>query len=179
MVIRTVFAFLVGVIFVYTFVAKPASIPSRSMEDTLLIGDQIVINRFAYGDRRFGWESVLPLSPPGRGDVVVFRHPDTPEIDYVKRIVGLPGETIEFDDGVVLINGQPLDEPYLNRLYLNRRPSPAVRVPLDHYFVMGDHRLVSTDSRRWGTVPRDLLGGPAGWILASRGRWERAFRRIR
>lgn len=204
--VRIIFFFVFGLLFLQTFVLQPASIPSRSMEDTLLVGDQIIVNRFLYTTGVFDWESFLPTRPPERGHVVVFRHPQEPETDYVKRIVGLPGETVLIVEGTVHINGQPLDEPYLNPLYRDRRSFGPLRVPIDHYFVMGDHRKVSSDSRAWGTVSRSLLKGQATMILVSsqpaddsrdratvtlrsafrrgsrllfHGRWERALRLIR
>ena len=203
---RIIFFFLFGLLFLQTFVLQPASIPSRSMEDALLVGDQILVNRFLYASAAYGWEGFLPFRPPARGDVVVFRHPQEPEADYVKRIIGLPGETVIVVEGTVSIDGRPLDEPYLNPLYRDRRSSDALRVPLDHYFVMGDHRNVSSDSRSWGTVSRALLKGQATMIMVSsqpaadsrdratvtlrsalqrgarllfHGRWERALRQIR
>ena len=118
---------------------------------------------------------MLPLGTIGRGDVVVFKYPEEPERDFIKRVIGLPGETIELKQKKVYVNGTPLDEPYVHfleppgsvdsasevtSLDVRERYGP-VTVPADHYFVMGDNRDNSQDSRYWGFLPRDYVKGKA------------------
>jgi len=146
---------------VQAFLVKPYRIPSASMEDTLMVGDRVLVDRISW---RFG--------EPQRGDIVVFRPPfDGPVL--IKRIVGMPGDTISLADGHVYINGQRLNEPYVRRL--NGRPVPTepfanglpwslarpYKVPAGSYFMMGDNRIDSGDSREFGPVPRDQLIGRA------------------
>ena len=150
-------------------VAKPYRIPSGSMEPTLhcakpgafcegRFDDRVVANRLAY---RFG--------DPERGQVVVFRAPETAErcgegsggTTFVKRIVGLPGERVSERDGVVHIDGQRLIEPYVQPSRRGRNSESWPRVPAGHYFLLGDNRAHSCDSRTWGAVPRSSLIGPA------------------
>jgi len=196
-----VFVFLRG------FVFQHSEIPSGSMEDTVLPGDYILVNRFLYAPTSFDLErALLPLRPVERGDLVVFRHPIEPERDYIKRVIGLPGETVEMRGGYVFVDGVPLDEPYLDPLYRAPDAFPPRRVPDDEYFLLGDHRNDSADSRVWGTVPGYLIKGrailvlfstaapPAGgepgkvtvgstlrkvWYILFRSRWDRALRPIR
>ena len=194
-----------------TFVAfQQSEIPSGSMEDTILIGDYILVNRMIYAPARSALERVLlPRREIRRGDIVVFKNPKEPERDFIKRVTGLPGDTLEVRDGVLWINGRALDEPYLNPLYRPADPHDPfgpVTVEPGNYFMMGDHRNNSTDSRVWGPVPRELVKGRAFLILFSTGapgqggqpaekvtlislvqklynlvfhsRWDRAFRTI-
>jgi signal peptidase I len=150
------------IVFLQGFVVMRSKVPSGSMLETLLIGDYILINRCLYGGP--GEEPVAWLGQRDvrRGDVVVFQSVEDPEIDLVKRVVGMPGETIEIRRGRVLVDGRPLEEPYVldenNRLH---RPFGPVTVPAGRYFVMGDNRDSSRDSRYWGTVPRSLVKGRA------------------
>jgi len=155
---------VIFVIFSRAFVFQQSKIPSGSMMDTLLVGDYIMVNRFVFADHSFGWESrLLPERPIRRGDVVVFKHPDKPEVDYIKRVVGLPGETVEVRRGQLYVNGEPLEEPYVSEDYrrLDFKPQLPTVVEPGHYFVMGDHRNQSEDSRVWGQVPRELIKGRA------------------
>ncbi len=132
------------------------------MEDTLLIGDYIMVNRFVYAPTSFEWEKkLLPVREIRRGDVVVFKFPKEPEIDYIKRVVGLPGDTVEIRRGYLYVNGELVDEPYVNDAYRHREIFGPVEVAADGYFCMGDHRDRSQDSRYWGPVPRDLIKGRA------------------
>ena len=152
-------------------VAKPYRIPSPSMEPTLhcakpvrgclsRVADRVVANRLAY---RF--------HGPRRGDIVVFRAPARVEAacsgargTFIKRIVGLPGEKLSMRNGVVLINGVSLDEPYLGDSYRGYQSGDWARIPLDGYFVLGDNRTMSCDSRRWGVIRRDDIVGRADAI---------------
>ena len=154
----------------------------------------------------FGWErALMPRREIRRGDVVVFRHPPEPEVDYVKRVVGLPGEVVELRDGRLYIGGRLIEEPYVEPRYRDadrKKNYGPVEVRADHYFVLGDHRNASKDSRFWSQVPRELLKGRAFLVLFSAGgaaegrvtpvsilgrlyrlvvaaRWERTFRLIR
>jgi signal peptidase I len=161
-------------LFVRTFVVQAFKIPTGSMENNLLIGDHLLVNKFVYGpasslERRF-----LPIGTIKRGDVLVFKYPEQPERDFIKRVIGLPGETLEVRDKKVYINGSPLDEPYAH--YLSpidgseynevtshdvRERYPQVTIPPDHYFMMGDNRDNSQDSRYWGFLPRANIKGKA------------------
>jgi signal peptidase I len=195
-------------VFLRAFVFQQSEIPSGSMEDTVLPGDYILVNRFVFSPTAWPWErAILPVREVARGDLVVFMHPDEPERDFIKRVIGLPGESVEVHEGYVRIDGQEIDEPYVNPLYRTRQSYPQALVPPNEYFVMGDHRNNSADSREWGTVPRDLIKGRAFlvllstsapptpgeaagrvtigstlrkfWHIALHGRWGRALRLIR
>jgi signal peptidase I len=155
-------------VFLRGFVLQHSEIPSGSMEDTVLPGDYILVNRFSYAPTSFAFErALMPTGTVQRGDVVVFKHPLEPERDFIKRVIGLPGETIELRGGFVYVDGHRLDEPYLDPLYRARDEFPPHRVPADEYFVMGDHRNDSADSRSWGTVPTRLIKGRAVLVLFS------------
>ena len=163
-------------LFIRTFVVQAFKIPTGSMEENLLIGDHLLVNKFIFGPTDSGAEHrLLPVTDIRRGDVVVFKYPEEPERDFIKRVVGLPGETLEVRQKRVLINGQPIDEPYAHFLEPPAAPSTLhevtsfdvrerygpVRVPADHYFVMGDNRDNSQDSRYWGFLPRANVKGKA------------------
>src|SRR5262245_43018856 len=133
------------------------------MEDTLLIGDYIMVNRFAYAPAPTALErALLPVREIHRHDIIVFKYPEEPEVDYIKRVVALPGETVEIHDGHVSRNGQPLKEDFILPKYQDSGNDwgPAT-VPPDAFFVMGDHRNNSKDSRYWGFVPRHFVKGRA------------------
>lgn len=170
---------LIAVIFVNftrVFVMQAFRIPSGSMADNLLVGDHIVVNKFVYspsGSRLFG--KIFPFGEVGRGDVVVFRYPRNPGSDFVKRVIALPGETVSIRDKIVFVDGQPLEEPWKLHLDPNVYPlQPALpepyrsrdqfgpfTVPEGSYFVLGDNRDLSHDSRYWGAVPTGLITGRA------------------
>jgi signal peptidase I len=155
-------------VFLRAFVFQQSEIPSGSMEDTVLPGDYILVNRMNYAPTVFDWERrLLPVETIGRGDLVVFKHPLEPERDYIKRVVGLPNDTVEVRGGYVYVNGERLPEPYINPLYRTREYFSAKRVPPGEYFLMGDHRCDSADSRSWGTVPEHLVKGRAFLVLFS------------
>lgn len=159
---ETIIVCVIFVIFSRAFVFQQSKIPSGSMEDTLLIGDYIMVNRFLYAPTQFEWEkNLLPIRDIRRGDVVVFKYPDAPEIDYIKRIVGLPGDIIEVRAGHLFVNGNRVNEPYVNPAYRRSESWGPRTVDERSYFAMGDHRDRSADSRVWGFVPRDLLKGRA------------------
>jgi signal peptidase I len=163
-------------LFIRTFVVQAFKIPTGSMENNLLIGDHLLVNKFVFGPSESGLErALLPIGTIRRGDVVVFKYPEEPERDFIKRVIGLPGETIELRQKKVYVNGSPIDEPYVHfleppggpgseseftSLDVRERYGP-VTVPADHYFVMGDNRDNSQDSRYWGFLPRDYVKGKA------------------
>jgi len=163
-------------LFIRTFVVQAFKIPTGSMENNLLIGDHLLVNKFVYGPTAATLErGILPVRDVGRGDVVVFKYPEEPERDFIKRVIGLPGETLEVREKRVYINGQLLDEPYVHYLEPPASPSAGaettsfdlrerygpVTVPAGHYFMMGDNRDNSQDSRYWGFLPREFIKGKA------------------
>jgi signal peptidase I len=171
-------ALLIAIVFVNfarVFLFQAFKIPTASMVDNLLVGDHILVNKFIFGAGARSAGSLVPMREIRRGDVVVFRHPNDPAVDYVKRVIGLPGETIHIRDKVVHVDGRPAPEPYvlhrdpnvypfdpeLVEPYRSRDQFGPYRVPPGSYFVMGDNRDLSHDSRYWGTVPRELIKGKA------------------
>lgn len=163
--IETILVCVMFVIFSRAFVFQQSKIPSGSMMDTLLIGDYIMVNRFVYAPSSFEWERrLLPERPIRRGDIVVFKQPEEPEIDFIKRVVGLPGDRIELRNGHLYVNGENREELYVKEEYRRqdqRKNFGPVEVGPDHYYVLGDHRDASADSRFWGQVPRHLMKGRA------------------
>jgi signal peptidase I len=163
-------------LFIRTFVVQAFKIPTGSMENNLLIGDHLLVNKFVFGPTASPVErTLLPVGTVHRGDVVVFKFPVEPERDFIKRVIGLPGDTLELREKRVYINGSPLEEPYVHFLEppsgdpsmheftssdLRERYGP-VTVPPNQYFVMGDNRDNSQDSRYWGFLPRDYIKGKA------------------
>jgi signal peptidase I len=165
--------------FTNTFAVKTFYIPSGSMEDTLLIGDHLFVNRFIYGPTpsKIG-QALLPSRDIHRGDIVIFRSPETPRIDLVKRCVGLPGDQIEVIDKELYLNGKKVDDDSYTshrdpRLYpRNFQPRDnygPLTVPEDSYFCMGDNRDHSHDSRYWGTLPKRYVKGRAFLVYWSYG----------
>jgi signal peptidase I len=163
-------------LFIRTFVVQAFKIPTGSMEENLLIGDHLLVNKFVLGPAPTSVErGLLPIGTIKRRDIIVFKYPEEPDRDFIKRVIGLPGETIELRDKKVYVNGQPLDEPYVHFLQppsgeseqhevtsfdVRERYGP-VTVPANHYFVMGDNRDNSQDSRYWGFLPRENVKGKA------------------
>ena len=161
-------------LFIRTFVVQAFKIPTGSMEQNLLIGDHLLVNKFVFSPTATDAErGLLPVTSINRGDVIVFKYPEDPERDFIKRVIGLPGDVVEVRHKRLYIDGRPLDEPYV---YYLRPPSAAaspfgvadlreqygpVTVPPSEYFVMGDNRDNSQDSRYWGFLPRDLVKGRA------------------
>ena len=160
---ETILICAIFVIFTRAFVFQQSKIPSGSMQDTLEIGDYIMVNRYVFSPAPTALEkAILPVRDVKRLDVVVFKFPTEPETDYIKRVIALPGETVEVKDGHVLVDGEPIDEIYVNPTYRKgRNDFERTTVPPDSYFVMGDHRDRSSDSRIWGFVPRELIKGRA------------------
>ena len=155
-------------LFIRTFVVQAFKIPSGSMLPTLLIGDHLLVNKFIYGIRMpFSGKVLISYKKPERGDVVVFRYPKDRSIDYIKRVVGTPGDTIEIRAKKVLVNGEAVADPHAHissPAILSAASSPRdnfgpVLVPEGRIFVMGDNRDNSYDSRFWGFVDQqDILG---------------------
>ena len=152
-----------------TFVVQAFKIPSGSMLDTLLIGDHLLVNKFLYGTHiPFTDKVVLPLEEPQRGDVIVFEFPEDTTKDFIKRIIGVPGDVVEMKDKVLTRNGETLVEPYIKHtdsgLQQRRDNFGPITVPAGKYFVMGDNRDESYDSRFWGFVDKDKIRGKA-WMI--------------
>jgi len=134
-------------------------VSSSSMEPDLTIGQRLVVSKITY---RFNL--------PKRGDIVVFRPPSNPNaIPYIKRVIGLPGDTVEIKDGKVYIDGAPLNEPYIKETPLYYMPPETV--PADNYFVLGDNRNDSNDSHVWGMVPRENIIGKASFSIWPLNEW--------
>ena len=163
---------IVLALFIRTFVIQAFKIPSGSMKPTLLVGDHILVNKFIYGIKLpFTDKILISLGEPERGDVVVFKFPLDTRKDYIKRVIGLPGDRVELVDKQLLINGRPTEDPNANySMSGSMRMYGPVTVPADHLFVMGDNRDESSDSRVWGFVPRAYLKGKAFLIYWS---WDR------
>ncbi|HEX7190725.1 MAG TPA: signal peptidase I [Thermoanaerobaculia bacterium] len=176
-------ALLIAVIFVNfarIFVFQAFKIPTGSMEDNLKVGDHIIVNKFIYGPAP-NMGGLLPLREVKRGDIIVFRYPLQPDTDFVKRVIGMPGDSVEIRDKVVSVNGKALNEPYvihedpqiyplqpaLPEPYRSRDQFGPYKVPEGQYFAMGDNRDRSSDSRYWGTVPRTMIKGRAFMVYWS------------
>jgi signal peptidase I len=163
-------------LFIRTFVVQAFKIPTGSMENNLLIGDHLLVNKLVFGPTASRLErALMPVGDIKRGDVIVFKYPEDPNRDFIKRVIGLPGETLEVREKKVYINGKPLDEPYVHFLQppsvstelaevtsfdVRERYGP-VTIPADQFFMMGDNRDNSQDSRYWGFMSRDLVKGKA------------------
>jgi signal peptidase I len=196
---RSFFPVIFAVLILRSFIVEPFRIPSNSMMPTLLTGDFILVNKFSYGLRLPVLNrKVVEIGAPQRGDVVVFKYPLDPKVDYIKRIVGLPGDDIAYRNKMIYINGAPVEQlPFgdftgvgsglemtgakeaveklgaLEHHMLTRTEAPnlafgcqklafsSIMVPPNHYFVMGDNRDNSNDSRCWGFVPETNLVGKA------------------
>jgi len=181
-------ATIVIAVFVITFIVQAFQIPSESMEKTLLIGDYLLVDKVHYGHGG-RWDEILPYSQIRRGDIIVFRYPVHPQQHFVKRVIGIPGDHVRMQGRQVLINGVPLTESYVvhtkpdydhfrDDFPLMDIPNASTDprwwmemgkfvengeliVPKDRYFVLGDNRDESLDSRYWGFVPRgNIIGRP-------------------
>lgn len=191
---RSFFPVLLVVLLLRSFVAEPFRIPSGSMLPTLEIGDFILVNKYAYGLRLPVLHTkILNVGEPQRGDVVVFRYPKNPKVDYIKRLIGVPGDVIEWNNKTLKVNGVELNRSMVGdyvALDQNNGSHPTIRlkedllgvshdilivpntggrvgsitVPEGEYFMMGDNRDMSNDSRFWGTVPEANIVGKATYI---------------
>ncbi len=158
---------LLFALFIRTFIVAAYKIPSGSMLETLQIGDHLLVNKFLYGVKNpFTGEYLIEGRDPERGDVIVFPFPKNPEIDYIKRIIGIPGDIIEIQNKQLFRNGEAVFEDYAQNNEIGiireqRDNMPPVQVPEGHYFVMGDNRDHSEDSRYWGFVEGSTIHGKA------------------
>ena len=179
---------IVIAIFVITFIVQAFQIPSESMEKTLLVGDYLLVNKLCYGGPGLG-DHLMPYQKIARGDIIVFHYPVDPTQHFVKRVIGLPGDRLRLVNKKVFVDGEPLEEPYVhfleppNNLFRDNFPRTDIPayglegkwwlemrklvedgqliIPEGHYFVMGDNRDDSQDSRYWGFVPREnIIGRP-------------------
>jgi signal peptidase I len=211
---KSFFPVILAVLLLRSFLVEPFRIPSGSMMPTLLVGDFILVNKFDYGIRLPVLnKKIIDIGEPKRGDVVVFRYPKDPSVDYIKRVVGLPGDRIGYYDKILHINGKPvaqvpagvyvgigsgvsmsgagerqeqLGDVQHKILVMPRTPGLEGEfvVPENEYFVMGDNRDNSNDSRYWGTVPEENLVGKAfriwmNWDSANGGiEWDRIGKKI-
>ena len=200
---RSFFPVFFIVLLMRSFLVEPFRIPSGSLEPTLLVGDFLAVNKFAYGIRLPVWEKkVISISNPKTGEIAVFRWPPDPSFDYIKRVIGVPGDKIVYHNKILTINGQEMKQTFVDyttdessgkavalyRENLNGiehnifiRPDVAaenftVDVPPGHYFMMGDNRDDSADSRFWGFVPDANLRGKAFLVWMS---WNGKTDRIR
>ncbi len=187
-------------IFVITFIVQAFQIPSESMENTLLVGDYLLVNKLCYGGHGLG-DHLMPYQRIARGDIIVFHYPVDPQQHFVKRVIGLPGDKLRLVNKKVFINGKPLEETYVrfleppNNLFRDNFPRTDIPayglegkwwlemrklvedgqliIPEGHYFVMGDNRDDSQDSRYWGFVPRENIIGTPLVIYWSVKDWDR------
>ena len=187
-------------IFVITFIVQAFQIPSESMENTLLVGDYLLVNKLCYGGPEPG-DHLMPYQKIARGDIIVFHYPVDPQQHFVKRVIGVPGDHLRMVNKKVLINGKPLDEPYVrfleppNNLFRDNFPRTDIVaqrlegdwwlqmkklvvdgqliIPEGHYFALGDNRDNSDDSRYWGFVPRENIIGKPLVIYWSVQDWDR------
>jgi signal peptidase I len=155
--VRDIFLIIVVFILFGVFVVQPVVVEGTSMLPELHDGERLLVNKLVYYKiQSVSWGHI------SRGDIVVFWYPREPDKSYVKRVIGLPGETIEVRNGKVLIDGRVLDEEYLDTEHNQALPSfPPKKVEEHHYFVMGDNRDNSSDSRYWGLVPEKYIYGKA------------------
>ncbi len=190
---RSLFPVFIIVLVLRSFVLEPFKIPSGSMYPTLEVGDFIVVSKFSYGIKLPVTQTkIIPIGLPERGDVAVFKFPDDPNVDYIKRVIGLPGDKVAYIGKTVFLNGKALEQEVVgkyigngsgsnmtgtmeviekfpsgrtHRVLLDKDKStqnmPEMIVPEGHYFVMGDNRDYSNDSRFWGFVPEKNLKGRA------------------
>ncbi|MFN0168984.1 MAG: signal peptidase I [Bryobacteraceae bacterium] len=147
-------SFLLAIILV-VFIYQPVKVEGTSMMPALTDQERIFINKFTY---RFGIDEVE------RGDMVVFWFPGDRSKSYIKRVIGLPGDSVEIREGAVYVNGQALREEYVPEEYRDHQSLPLVTVPAGQYYVLGDHRTSSNDSRSWGTVERQFIYGKAVFV---------------
>jgi signal peptidase I len=186
--IEAILIAVVLALFIRAFVVQAFKIPSGSMKPTLLVGDHILVNKFIYGVRLpFLNTTIIPVSGPERGDIVVFKFPEDPDKDYIKRVIGVPGDVVEIRSKKIYLNNKPMEDTHGTHLdphVIAGRARPRdnfgpVTVPPHAIFVMGDNRDHSYDSRFWGFVDFSLLKGKAfiiyfSWDTQDSGiRWRR------
>lgn len=176
-------------LFIRTFIVQAFKIPSGSMKPTLAIGDHLLVNKFLYGIKiPYLHKTIIPGTTPKRDDVIVFIYPVDRSKDFIKRVIGIPGEKIEIIDRNIYIDGKQYEDNH--GYYLDqgddkeshkkgRERYGPFQVPKDHFFVMGDNRNHSYDSRFWGFVPSEFIKGKAFIIYWSWPHWKRLFQLIR
>lgn len=191
---RSFFPVFFIVLLLRSFLIEPFRIPSGSLEPTLLVGDFLAVNKFAYGLRVPVWEKkVLPIKNPKRGDIAVFRWPPDPRYDYIKRVIGVPGDKVSYHNKILTINGKLMQQTFVDYttdessgkavakyrenlngiehdIYVRPDVLPEdfdLEVPAGQYFMMGDNRDDSADSRFWGFVDDSYLRGKASFIWMS------------
>ena len=174
-----------------TFVVQAYKIPSESMVETLLVGDHLLASKFAYGIKiPFPHSYIYRGDDPAYGDIIIFEYPNDPSVDYIKRVIGLPGDVVTLRDKRLYRNGMPVEEKYIRYEQPNiiepiRDNFGPVTVPPDKYFVMGDNRDNSLDSRFWGFVDRGAIQAKAWRIYWSwddkdnSPRWSRIGKAVR
>jgi signal peptidase I len=196
--IEAIIVAIVLALFIRTFVVQAFKIPSGSMLNTLLIGDHILVNKFIYGVRLpFAGTVLIPVTDPKHDDIVVFKFPEDPSKDFIKRVVGIEGDTIEIRNKKVYVNGELQEndfaiylDPFVQYSEQNRDNLGPLKVPENSIFVMGDNRDYSYDSRFWGFVDLKDLKGKAFMIywswdssntdsLMDYVRWDRIFQRLK
>jgi signal peptidase I len=213
---RSFFLVLLIVLFIRTWFLEAFRIPTGSLEPTLLVGDLVLVNKFEYGLRvPVENSTIIPIHHPKRGDIVVFRWPVDTKIDFIKRLVGMPGDTLSYIDKVLYVNGKEASQTYEHSFLYDLGTRPAIdaylkqetlmgvtheiyqfpsemavdfkefKVPEGMYFMMGDNRDDSADSRFWGLVSEDQLMGKAQYVIMSfdgsifHPRWDRFGKKIR
>ena len=192
--IEAIFIAILLALFIRTFIVQAFKIPSGSMKQTLLIGDHILVNKFIYGVKLpFLQKIIIPVKTPRRGDIIVFRFPEEPGKDFIKRVIGIPGDVVEIESKQVYISGEPLNHDF--GIHTDPRVIPGLLQPRDNfgpqtvpdnsYFVLGDNRDHSYDSRFWGYVDLAAVKGKAfmiywSWDKEDFGvRWGRIGNRIK
>ena len=190
---EAIFIAVILALFIRTFVVQAFKIPSGSMKPTLLVGDHILVNKFIYGIKiPFLNITLIPLKKPKSGDIVVFKFPEDPKKDFIKRVVAVEGDTVQIRNKKVYINDRPMEDPYGTHLDPHSIRGAAqprdnfgpVTVPPNSLFVMGDNRDHSYDSRFWGFVNLSAVKGKAfimywSWDKENSGiRWRRLGRLI-
>lgn len=186
---KAIITALILAMVIRTFIIQAFKIPSGSMIPTLLIGDHILVNKFLYGTKiPFSGKRMFVFKKPERGDIIVFKYPENPSKDFVKRVVAAEGDVIESKNKMIYVNGNKVNEPYARHTDSSMRPmgieprdnfGPVI-VPKNKYFVMGDNRDQSYDSRYWGYVDIKDVKGKAlilYWSWDSEKSWVR-FGRI-
>jgi signal peptidase I len=151
--VRDLLVSVAASVLIITFLYQPVRVEGTSMLPRLEDRDRLFINKFVYR-----------ISSIERGDVVVFHYPRDPEKSYIKRVIALPGDRLRIDHGTVWLNGKRLIEKYVPEEYRDTRSMPEIVVPEESYFVMGDHRSISSDSREFGLVDRSLIYGKAAFV---------------
>jgi len=157
-------------LFVRTFFIQAFRIPSESMEDTLLVGDFLFANKLLYGPKLPFLDVHLPaIRQPKRGDIIIFKYPNDPKVDYIKRCVAVEGQTVELIDNQLFVDGVLQEEPFTKYVFGSRpdRHFGPFKVPPGDLFMMGDNRDNSADSRAWGPLDKKLIAGKAMFIYFS------------